>query len=71
MVFVVCVHVCILGPCGSGRGGKKAHSSERFSQITSASGGEGGLFVHNDSLLLFTLRKEQQLFFNLNSISQS
>lgn len=43
--------VGVLGASGSGRGGETTHSVEGFSQITSASGGERGMPIHNASLL--------------------
>ena len=42
---------CVLGTPGPGRGGETAHSVEGFSQITSASGGERGMRIHNVPLL--------------------
>ncbi len=49
MVCVLCV--CVVGASGPGRGGETTHSVEGFSQITSASGGERGMLIHNASLL--------------------
>lgn len=49
-VYGMGVFVCVVGASGPGRGGKKAHSVEGFSQITSASGGERGMLIHNASL---------------------
>lgn len=48
----MCVCVYVVGACGTGRGGKKAHSVEGFTQITSASGGERGM-LHNVSFLYY------------------
>lgn len=59
--------MCVVGACGPGRGGQKAHSAEGFSQITSASGWERGTTIHNTSLLFLHLKHPDVAHVNVNT----